>query len=180
MWLQPSSGFNDEDEGHLSARLILAENNSEYNRIQCYDSDDLYEQSLSPTMPMSRNSRSINFNPEVSVRFIRARSNTILSNTSDVSGSFRLSTSPIPPDTKQILRECSPVSDDEEFDRFYRTMDSSTNCFPLILPGARRLSFDCYNGSPRLRSPTGRHRSLSCDDMFFHSLTIGGSISIPS
>ena len=105
MWLPPSPGFIDEEEGHLSARLILAENNSEYNRIQCYDSDDPYDQSMSPTMPMSRNSRSINFNPEVSVRFIRARSNTILSNVSDVSGSFGLSTSPIPPDTKHLLRE---------------------------------------------------------------------------
>jgi hypothetical protein len=167
----PSVGSSDD--GALARQLLLAGTNAEVNRISCGEFDNESDVLSSPRTPNPRFEKLINFNPQVSVRFIRARSNTMHSSFSDLSGSLRYLDSPIAPDATQQLKECYQDSDDEEFDRFYRTME-----YPPLRPQvctnrARRLSLDhvdenttSYVGS--------RARSVSCDDMVFQSMKLGG------
>lgn len=156
----------DLDDNALDVHLLHAGANSECNRIQCIDFDDFRDGQVTPK-PIGRSQlRSIKFHPEVSIRFIRARSNTIRSSISDNSSSHWSSSSPMPPDTKLLLREYSPVSDDEEFDRFYNAPESGF-AFPSCLdPRLRSLSFD-YLDEPRLIGLSSRRRrSFSCDELF--------------
>ena len=157
----------DSDDGSLSRQLMLADTNAEYNRIAFSGYDDFTD--ISSPSPNSEKDpmRSINFHPQVKVRFIRARSNTMRSSFSDLVGSIMCSDSPIGEDSTQMLKECSPQSDDEEFDRFYRTMQPPICSIPNPSSRVRRLSYDddggMFEGSLQVLS---RPRSISCDNFF--------------
>ena len=173
MQLPLSSSINsqtDSEDGLLSQSLRLADSNAEINRFAFSHYDE-----YSDVSPASSRAylRSINFNPEVSVRFIRPRSNTMKSNLSDASvgSGTRFPESPIGRDAKQLLKESSPISDDEEFDRFYKTM-RPMKLFPTRI-STRRLSMDdtpcIHEESPR-NYRANRTRSISCDDNFFQTI----------
>lgn len=115
------------------------------------------------------------------------------SNLSDVSitSVSRYGESPLAPDSKQRLKESSPHSDDDEFERFYNTMPQvriyrgNITAHPV-----RRLSLDgnvrggiqempsYYEDDDATSTSTpdehrySRTRSMSCDDFFFHNNTI--------
>ena len=181
--------ITDSEDGLLTSHLMLADANAELNRM-AYDDFDEYSDG-SPTTPQAYH-RIINFNPEVNVRFIRPRSGTMRSSFSDITGTIRSIDSPLHKDCKQSLKESSPLSDDdEEFDRFYKTMESKQS---LASPRSRRrLSMD--ETIPRYKAHRfeahfghfvgNRRRSLSCDNYFFqvsssYSDTNGPSLSSPS
>jgi hypothetical protein len=157
----------DSDDGSLSRQLMLADTNAEYNRI-AFNGYDNYTDISSPSPYSERDPlRSIDFHPQVKVRFIRARSNTMRSSFSDLMGSFMCSDSPVGADSTQMLKECSPHSDDEEFDRFYRTMQSPICSIPTQQSRSRRLSYD--DDSSNLEGTfqvLQRPRSISCDNFF--------------
>jgi hypothetical protein len=122
MQLPISSSFPDSEDSVLSHQLHLADANAELNRFGLsYGEAPSYE--YSPSC-VRANGKAIIFNPEVSVRFIRPRSNTMRSSVSDASVNSlnRYGESPLGPDSMQRLKESSPLSDDEEFERFYKTM----------------------------------------------------------
>ena len=156
----------DSEDGEISKHLLLADTNAEFNRIALsqYDNDS-DNSSTSSYSPEREPLRLINFHPEVRVRFIRPRSSTMRSSFSDIPGSFRCCDSPIGEDSKQLLRESSPQSDDEEFDRFYRTMQP-------VCGRSRGQSFEEATESPSVHTVSGgnRRRSVSCDDLFFQSI----------
>jgi hypothetical protein len=169
----------DSEDGLLSEHLVLASCNAEENRFTMSHYDDISE---ATPMNIQPRIKSIHFNPEVDVRFIRPRSNTMRSTTSDVSGgSYTYPVSPIGEDGKMQLNDISsPVSDDDEFEKFYRTMPRmnleiltkrrrssideislpSSYTPPLVYTGD---DVDFYNSCDRVN----RSRSVSCDDYFF-------------
>lgn len=181
MRLPLSSSLNSiaDSEDGISKQLLIAGTNAEFNRISCCDYDDESELTHSPATPTRHSLKSINFDPQVRVRFIRPRSNTLRSSFSDLSSSFRCLDSPVAHDSTQLLKESSPQSDDEEFDKFYRTMEAHRCAIPTPPSRSRRLSFDQVHEmhldglhSPRLG---GRTRSVSCDDFVFQTMNIGGA-----
>ena len=166
----PSVGSSDD--GALARHLLLAGTNAEVNRISCGEFDNESDVLSSPRTPNPCFERVINFNPQVSVRFIRPRSNTIQSSLSDWSASMRYLDSPIAPDATQELKECCQDSDDDEFDRFYRTMLNPPR-LGVPFPHSRRFSLDNVDeNAPSHES--GRPRSVSCDDFVFQSMKLGG------
>ena len=181
MRLPLSSSLNSlaDSEDGISKQLMIAGTNAEFNRISCCDFEDDSDGTRSPVTPTRRSLKSINFDPNVRVRFIRPRSNTLRSSFSDLSASFRCLDSPVAGDSTQLLKEASPQSDDEEFDRFYRTMDLHRCQIPTPPSRSRRFSLDQVHElnvddihSPRLG---GRTRSVSCDDFVFQTMNIGGA-----
>lgn len=180
----PLSATDSEDR-LLTKQLVLADTNAELNRFAFSHFDDQSE-----TSPNGSHQRlkSIQFNPEVNVRYIRPRSNTMRSTMSDASASssgFPNS----PRECKVELNDASPEdSDDDDFERFYKTMPPMD--FSVIRDGRRRASVDEFAiiGTPSLythetdtpdaresttvlRGPS-RTRSVSCDDYFFQSTNI--------
>jgi len=157
----------DSEDGILSKQLMLADTNAEYNRIAFSQYDDYSDiSSPSPATTLREPLKTITFHPEVSVRFIRPRLNTARSSFSDFFGSFKCPDSPLCEDSTQTLKESSPHSGDEEFDRFYRTMESHNYQIPTPPARSRRLSFD--DGLDiESRHRGNRPRSISCDDHFF-------------
>ena len=175
----PISATDSEDMS-VARRLVLAGNNAEVNRFAFFQYDDLSE-----TTPIHAKTRTkeLQFNPVVNVRSIRPRSNTMRSNISDTSC---CTTSPRAPDYMVELNDCNPDSDDDEFDRFYKTMPSVD---VLSMLGQRRASVD--DVSLKIMTKAGffgpadsiyesdsafegispeqllRPRSVSCDDFFF-------------
>ena len=156
--------ITDSEDGVLTSHLMMANANAEFNRMAYEDFDEYPDNS--PITPQACG-RLINFHPEVNVRFIRPRSGTQLSNVSDSSGTYRYLDSPVRPDCKQSLKESSPLSDDdEEFDRFFKTMEYRHSFGAHRTP--RRLSMDeTFPRFPHPYSNSNRQRSLSCDNYFF-------------
>jgi hypothetical protein len=165
----PSIGSSDD--GGLSKQLLLAGTNAEFNRISCCEFNNDSDSSSSPQTFDSRANKSIIFNPQVAVRFIRARSNTTHSGPSDMSNSLRSVDSLVVLDSTLNLKEPDIDSDDEEFDRFYRTMRPSVCLFTPSQRRNRRYSLDERDESPRMES---RPRSVSCDELVFQSMKLGG------
>jgi len=175
----PISATDSEDVS-VARRLVLAGNNAEVNRFAFFQYDDPSE-----TTPIHTKTRTkeLQFNPIVKVRSIRPRSNTMRSNVSDASC---CTTSPRAPDYMVELNDSNPDSDDDEFDRFYKTMPSVD---VLSMMGHRRASVDdvslkwmttagffgstdSTNGSDSATDGMSaeqllRPRSVSCDDYFF-------------
>ena len=156
------ASISDSDD-LLTNHLMLANANAEMNRVG-YDAYEDYSDA-SPVTPQAYQ-RVLQFNPEVTVRFIRPRSGTIMSSFSDICGTIRCADSPLQADCKQTLKESSPLSEeDDEFDRFYKTMECRGSL------NSRRFSMDesipVYRSTSRL-TPNFQHhnrqRSLSCDD----------------
>jgi hypothetical protein len=166
----PSVGSSED--GILACQLLLAGANAEVNRISCFEFDES-DIRASPDTPAGRLKRTIDFNPTVAVRFFRGRSNTMNSSFSDLSSSWRHLDSPTAVDGVQQLKECLPDSDDEEFDRFYRTMEYPNVRIPLGTNRLRRLSLD-QSEDYDPPSVAARARSVSCDDFVFQSMKLGG------
>jgi hypothetical protein len=172
---------SDSDDASVARRLVLAGNNAEVNRFAFFQYDEPTE--TTPIHTKTR-ARELQFNPIVNVRAIRPRSYTLRSNISDVSmGSSCCAASPRAPDYQEDLNDTNPDSDDDEFDRFYKTMPSMD---VLNIGDRRRSSVDDF--SLKLISHMGyvhsqesipesfdassnehsnRPRSISCDDFFF-------------
>ena len=161
----------DSDDGSIYAQLQLANTNAEYNRVQCFHSDDDYPETVIRN-PVRVRCKGINFHPEVSVRYIPSRAKTANVGSGETSSYLMLNDSPVPPDSKLLLKECSPVSDDEDFNRFYRTMESNVACLPIIQARCRTFSLDCLNDYPQSSPASRRPRSMSCDDLFLPALKL--------
>ncbi len=190
MQLPLSSSLSESEDGVLHQHLKLADSNAELNKCIFYGLEVPYETS---STDLAACARGIYFNPEVSVRFIRPRSNTMRSNLSDVSiaSNNRYGESPLGPDSKQQLKESSPQSDDEEFEKFYKTMPQ-VRIYQGHLSNhpVRRLSLDgdmrggieempsYYEDDDATSTSTpdenrySRTRSMSCDEFFFHTNSI--------
>jgi len=176
----------DSDDASVARRLVLAGNNAEVNRFAFFQYDDLPE---TTAIHVKTRARELQFHPIVKVRGIRPRSNTMRSNVSDASC---CTTSPRAPDYMIELNDTNPDSDDDEFDRFYKTMPS-VDVSSLL--GQRRASVDELSLKLMTKSgffgsgdsitesnlavdelstePLLRPRSVSCDDFFFrqHNLS---------
>lgn len=167
----PSVGSSDD--GILAKQLLLAGTNAEFNRASC-SGIDKWDTSSSPGTLSPRESKAIIFNPEVSVRFIRRHPNVPTSGVSDAFGSFRSSDSPIAPDATQSLKDDYVDSDDEEFDRFYRSMRPGLDLsHGSAGERTRRLSLDQYEEIFSHQTER-RERSVSCDEYLFQSMKLGG------
>ena len=177
MWMRlplssslPSVGSSED--ASLARQLLLAGSNAEVNRISCIEFD-VSDIASSPELPSTTLRKVIDFNPNVKVRFIRGRSNTMHSSFSDLSSSWRHLDSPVAPDGFQQLKDCLPDSDDEEFDRFYRTMEYPNTRIPVGRNRGRRFSLD-HSDDHEVPRTESRARSVSCDDFVFQSMKLGG------
>jgi hypothetical protein len=167
----PSVGSSDD--GILAKQLLLAGTNAEFNRASC-SGIDKSDTSSSPRTLSPHEFKAINFNPEVSVRFIRRYAKISNSGVSDAFGSFRSSDSPIAPDATQSLKDDYVDSEDEEFDRFYRSMRPGLGISnPGSTERSRRFSLDQLEENLSDRTG-GRARSVSCDEYLFQSMKMGG------
>jgi hypothetical protein len=165
----PSVGSSDD--GALTSQLLLAGANAEVNRFSWGEFDDS-DLSASHRTTHAGLTRSINFNPKVAVRFIRSRSQTVFPSLSDISSSLRSFDSPVAADDIQALKDSLVDSDDEDFERFYRTMESSTAGITRPVNRPRRFSFESLDDLSV--GASGRARSVSCDDYVFQSMKSGG------